>query len=116
MYSRSRISLGFLEVFMEHDPSAAVVKHLHLREFEAPMSGALYCTGYSDELSEMFEPDKEVVVYRSHDELVDKAKFYLSNPNAAERVRIAGRQRALGEHTYRHRFEALFRHLDLLTA
>jgi spore maturation protein CgeB len=109
LYSQSHLSLGFLEVYQLHDPSKLVTKHLHLREFEAPMSGALYCTGYLDELAEMFEPDKEVLVYRNEDELLDKVRFYLSHPKEAEGIRRAGHARALHEHTYHHRFETLFR-------
>jgi hypothetical protein len=113
LYSRSHVSLGFLEVFDQHDPSATVMQHLHLREFEAPMSGALYCTGYSDELAEFFEPDKEVLVYRSQHELLDKVRYYLAHPDDAQKLRRAGRARALRDHTYRRRFETLFRELKL---
>ena len=113
LYSRSHVSLGFLEVYDRHDPSRPLVQHLHLREFEAPMSGALYCTGYTDELAEMFEPDREVVVYRNQHELLDKVRYYLANPDQAERIRVAGRARALREHTYHHRFRCLFREIGL---
>ena len=107
LYSRSHISLGFLEVYDQHDPSRAVTQHLHLREFEAPMSGALYCTGYSDELTEFFEPDKEVLTYRSRHELLDKISYYLTHPQEGSKIREAGRRRALFDHTYHRRFEKL---------
>jgi spore maturation protein CgeB len=113
LYSQSKISLGFLEVYNHHDPSQPVTQHLHLREFEAPMCGALYCTGYTDELAEMFEPDKEVVTYRNQYELLDKVRYYLSHPAQAEQVRQAGRKRALAEHTYHARFQKLFKTLGL---
>jgi len=113
LYSSSQISLGFLEVYDNHDPSKPLIQHIHLREFEAPMSGALYFTGYTDELAEMFEPNKEVIVYRSQHELLDKVRFYLANPNQAEKVRQAGRKRALSEHTYHKRFQDLFKTLGL---
>lgn len=113
LYSRSHVSLGFLEVYDCHDPSRPITQHLHLREFEAPMSGALYCTGYMDELAEMFEPDKEVLVYRSQRELLDKMRFYLAHPDQAEMIRQAGRKRALAEHTYHERFRKLFKILGL---
>ena len=58
------------------------------------MSGALYCTGYIDELAEFFEPDKEVVVYHDEGELVEKVRYYLAHPEQAEAVRQAGRRRA----------------------
>lgn len=113
LYSQSHISLGFLEIYDCHDPSRAVKQHLHLREFEAPMCGALYCTGYMDELSEMFEPDKEVLVYRNQHELLDKVHYYLAHPEQGEKIRLAGRKRALAEHTYHSRFRKLFELIGL---
>lgn len=113
LYSRSHISLGFLEVYDRHDPGRPVTQHLHLREFEAPMCGALYCTGYTDELAEMFEPDQEIVVYQNQFELLDKVRYFLSHPDRADRIRQAGRARALKDHTYHRRYEQLFRALSL---
>jgi len=113
LYSRSQISLGFLEVYDQHDPSRPVTLHLHLREFEAPMSGALYCTGYTDELAEMFEPDREVLVYRNQHELLEKVRYYLRHPEQAEKIRHAGRKRALNDHTYHRRFRQLFTEIGL---
>jgi hypothetical protein len=113
LYSESTISLGFLEVYDQHDPSRPVTQHLHLREFEAPMCGALYCTGYMDELAEMFEPEREVITYRNAHELLDKVRYYLAHPGDAERVRAAGHRRALRDHTYHRRFEQLFTRLGL---
>lgn len=113
LYSRSNISLGFLEVYDRHDSSRPITQHLHLREFEAPMSGALYCTGYMDELAEFFEPDKEILVYRNQHELLDKVRYYLAHPAEAERIRQAGRARALRDHTYHGRFQTLFREIGL---
>ena len=49
------------------------------------MSGALYLTNYSDELAEMFEPDKEVLVWRNRHELLEKARFYVEHPEAGDR-------------------------------
>ena len=113
LYSRSQISLGFLEVYDQHDPSRIVTRHIHLREFEAPMSGALYCTGYMEELIEFFEPDKEVIMYRNEQELLDKVRYYLRHPNQAEIVRKAGYYRAIADHTYHVRFRKLFAELKL---
>ncbi|NEP84932.1 MAG: glycosyltransferase family 1 protein, partial [Okeania sp. SIO3B3] len=116
LYSRSQISLGFLEVYDKHDPTGIVRQHLHLREFEAPMSGALYCTGYSDELAEFFEPDQEVITYRNQHELLDKVQYYLAHPDAGDKIRAAGHARALRDHTYHRRYETLFQELGLCPA
>jgi spore maturation protein CgeB len=112
-HSESRISLGFLEVFNRHDPSGITKQHVHLREFEAPMSGALYITGFCEELEEFYEPDKEVVIYRNEYELLNKVRYYLSRPVEAERVRQAGTKRAQECHTYQKRFTYLFDRIGL---
>jgi len=113
LYSRSKICLGFLEVHDRHDPSLTVKQHMHLRDFEAPLSGALYCTGYMDELAEMFEPDKEILTYRNQHEMLDKVHYYSEHPAQAEQIRKAGRKRALADHTYHVRFRTLFKVLGL---
>ena len=77
------------------------------------MCRALYMTGYMDELAEHFEPDKEIITYRNMFELADKARYYLSHPNQAEKVRQAGYERALKDHTYQTRFRNLFKQLGL---
>jgi spore maturation protein CgeB len=113
LYSRSHVSLGFLEVNDQHDPSRPLLQHLHLREFEAPMSGALYCTGYMDELAEFYELDKEVLVYRNQYELLDKVRYYQTHTDEAIRIRQAGHARALRDHTYHRRYQTLFKQLRL---
>ena len=53
LFSGSKINLGFLEVLVIDNKGHAYTKqHLHLREFEIPMSGGLYFTNYSEELAE----------------------------------------------------------------
>jgi spore maturation protein CgeB len=89
------------------------LRHLQLREFEALMCGALYCTGYMDELAECFEPDKEVIVYRNEQELLDKVRYYLAHEPEAESIRQAGHARALRCHTHHHRFQQLLMVLGL---
>ena len=113
LYSRSKISLGFIEVHDQNDPSREIRRHVHLREFEAPMSGALYCTGHVDELEEFFEIGREIITYRNEEELLAVVKRLLDYPEEAEKIRRAGMRRALAEHTYHHRFEMLFRELGM---
>jgi spore maturation protein CgeB len=77
------------------------------------MCRSCYLTGYSDEISEFYEPGKEIDTYQNGDELIDKTRFYLSHPAAAERLREAGYQRAINNHTWKHRFQQLFREIGL---
>ena len=113
LYSKSKISLGFLEVYDNHDPSSGTLRHVHLREFEAPMCGALYCTSYSEELAELFEPEKEIVTYNNEGELLSKVQYYLKHQDHAKNIRIAGHRRAMQDHTYHKRFNQLFLEIGL---
>ena len=114
MFSRSRVSLGFATAGHSHLGDRRLT-HLRLREFEAPMSGALYLTEDQPELAEYFEPGKEVLTYTDRDDLLEKVRYVLGHPEHAERIRRAGLERARREHTWQHRFGQLFAALGLDT-
>jgi spore maturation protein CgeB len=112
MFSQSHLSLGFATAGESHLAQKRLT-HLRLREFEAPMSGALYLTEEEPELAEYFEPGTEVLTYAGRDELLDKARYYLAHAEQAEQIRRAGLRRARQEHTWQHRFADLFAALGL---
>ena len=112
MFSRSRLSLGFATAGDSHLAEKRLT-HLRLREFEAPMSGALYLTEEQPELAEYFEPGKEVLTYTERDDLLEQARYYLAHAEQAEQIRRAGLRRARREHTWQHRFADLFAALGI---
>jgi spore maturation protein CgeB len=112
MFSQSRMSLGFATAGESHLADKRLT-HLRLREFEAPMSGALYLTEDQPELAEYFEPGTELLTYTNQDDLLDKARYYLSHQEQSERIRHAGVNRARADHTWQHRFRELFAALGL---
>jgi hypothetical protein len=107
LYSESRISLGFAIVGDTHR-ALRPQRQVRLREFEGPMSGAFYLTGWQEELALHYEVGREIVCYRSAAELVDLARHYLAHDAERERIRRAGHERALRDHTWQRRFETLF--------
>lgn len=113
MYSASRISLGFTAVAELPKDGSPVIRQVRLRDFEATMSGAFYMVEQFDELTEFFEPDREIVFFRTAEELVDKAEYYLRHPAERERIRQASLRRARAEHTWQRRFETVFRTIGL---
>jgi spore maturation protein CgeB len=106
-FSQSRISLGFATAGDSHIGPKRLT-HLRLREFEAPMSGALYLTERQDELAEYFCIGREVLAYTDRDDLLEQARYYLAHAEQAERIRRAGYHRARRDHTWQHRFRDLF--------
>jgi len=86
------------------------------RNFEVPGCGAMLLTQSADELADCYIPGVEVGCFGGVEDLVDKTRYYLNREQEREAVAAAGRQRTLREHTYRHRFEALFREMGLAEA
>jgi spore maturation protein CgeB len=110
LFSESHISLGFLIVGDSHR-TLRPLRQVRLREFEATMAGGFYLTGWIEELADLYEIGKEIVCYKSRAELVDLARWYLAHDTERDRVRRAGRARALRDHTWQRRFEGLFAEL-----
>jgi hypothetical protein len=71
----------------------------NIRLFEATGVGACLLTDAKRNLSDMFEPGREVVTYRGVDELVENAAWLLDHPAAAEEIAAAGQVRTLRCHT-----------------
>jgi len=108
VFSAYDLCLNFSNVWADGQPGSALIPHVRLRDFEAPMCRTCYLTGHTDEIAEFYKIGKEVDTYRSPVELVDKARFYLGHPESAERLREAGYRRSIRDHTWRRRFEQLF--------
>jgi len=113
VFAGHEICLNFSNVWSDGRPGSQLIPHVRLRDFEGPMSRTCYLTGYSDEIAEFYEIGREIDTYRSYDELVDKTWFYLRQPDAAEKLRDAGYRRALRDHSWRNRFQELFRKIGM---
>lgn len=83
----------------------AVKFDLNMRVFEALSIGTLLLTdpaaGSGQDI--LFRNGEELAVYRSDDELVEVARFYLANPLLQEQIAGRGRQLVHNAHTYAHR-------------
>ena len=106
MYSRSKISLGFSDVGVEEN--GRYRRQVHLRDFEAPMSGACYFTAYQEEMAEYYEIGKEIICYDTKEELSDKVRYYLTHEDEAQKIREAALRRARRDHAWENRFGQLF--------
>jgi spore maturation protein CgeB len=112
MYSRSKISLGFTGV-AEIPVRGGPIKQVRLRDFEATMSGAFYLVEYFEELTEFFEPGKEIVCFTEPEELLERVRYYLAHDAERKRIQQAGMFRARTEHTWHRRFEMVFKQIGL---
>ncbi len=79
-----------------------------MRTFEAGGVGALQLIDRPD-VSDYFEPDTEVAVFRTLEECAELSLRCFVDPQWADRLRDAARARTLAEHTFDHRVKALER-------
>lgn len=77
------------------------------RTFEVPACGGFQLVDQVLGLGDLFEPDKEIVVFESEQDLLDKAAYYAQNKKQRQEIAKAGRSRVLTEHTYTHRMKKL---------
>lgn len=114
LYSNFALSLNITELRDTYICKHPITK-IHLRTFEIPMSGGLEFATYSDELASYFEDGKEIVLYKSKEEMIDKARFYLKPQNATLvlKMKQAARKRAENDHTWENRFNEVFKALNV---
>jgi len=77
------------------------------RTFEIAACEAFQLVDYRQALERHFDVGKELICYRSLEELRDLARYYLRNPGQRAMVGRCGRERVLREHTYMHRMRQL---------
>lgn len=79
----------------------------NMRLYEATGVGTMLLTDEKTNLSDIFEPGKEVVTYRSPAECLELVAYYLQHDKEREAIALAGHQRTMREHTYFNRMEEL---------
>ena len=75
----------------------------NMRLFEATGVGAFLLTDFKDNLHTLFEPDREVAVWRSIDDCLEAIGRALADDNGRAAIARAGQARTMAQHTYRHR-------------
>lgn len=71
--------------------------------FEAALAGACQIVSWQEQAGEFFEPGREILMYKSLDELRMLVEQCLADERACRKIGERARRRALAEHTYAHR-------------
>ncbi len=79
----------------------------NMRMFESTGVGTCLLTDHMERTSRLFEPDKEVVTYRSVEECVEKVLYLLEHPGERESIARAGQERTLRDHNFGLRAQQL---------
>ena len=81
------------------------------RTFEIASCRAFQLLDSRSDLVNLFNTDKELVVFNSLDELKDQIDFYIANPNMRNEIANRSYHRVLAEHTIEHRMQELLIHV-----
>lgn len=111
VFCRSRINLGIGATGLTDKMTC-----IKGRDFETAASGGVYLTTFDPDLANLFTVGKEILCYRNEVDCVEQIRYYLQNPEEAERIGRAGRERCLAEHTWTHRMASLLRWMGILEA
>lgn len=84
----------------------------NMRLFEATGMGACLLTERSKNISNLFDPETEVVTYGSIGEAQQRAKYLLDHPGKRKDIAKNGRRRVVNSHTFRERSKKLIKILD----
>ncbi|MHC1762837.1 MAG: glycosyltransferase [Verrucomicrobiia bacterium] len=103
IYRSSMLTLG-----IGFASPSTVLTTLKTRDFECPGAGACYLTTYNWELALHYELGKEILCYRSVEEIVELWAFYRRRPEECWKIAQAAYRRCLNEHTWEKRFRKLF--------
>lgn len=88
-------------------------RQIKARVFEVPGAGGMLLTEQADNLDQFYHPGKELVAFDGVDDLADKIRHLLAQPDERDRIARAGHERTMREHTYEHRFRALLALADI---
>lgn len=87
--------------------STKTAEQIKARNFEIPMAGGFQLTNYVLGLEQYWNIGKEIAVYVTPEECFNQIKYYLHNEQLRETIATLAHERALNEHTYKHRLDLI---------
>lgn len=99
MFQKLRDSRVALNTHIDVSPASAS----NMRLFEATGVGSCLLTDWKENLADLFEPDREVLTYKTAEECIEKVKYILEHEPERRAIAAAGQKRALREHNFDNR-------------
>jgi len=94
MHSNTKIGINLTT--NDNDPQEKT--QMKQRMFEIPAGRGLLLTQYHEGIEEFFVIDREIITFKTEDELVKKANFLIKNPKVTKKIADSGHKRFLKDH------------------
>ena len=78
-----------------------------LRIFDIMSVGGFVLSNWQEEMTELFEEDKEIVLFKTPEEMLEKIDYYLSHEKERVRIGINGYQKVKNCYTYEHQLNKI---------
>ena len=98
IFSASRIVLN-----------SSIGDDINMRVFEALATKSLLLTEWLPTMERLFKDGEHCVMYRTLDEAVEKARYYVEHEDEAKAIAERGYQEVMAKHTYAHRLTQALR-------
>ena len=85
---------------------------LPLRIFDIMSVGGFVLTDYREDAEELFEEDKEIVMYRSPEEMLDKIDYYLAHEKERIEIGVNAYRRVKKEYSYEAQLQKILKKLQ----
>jgi len=108
MFNRTKINLNL------SNASDIRFKQIKGRNFEVPACGGFILTEAPENLGDYYDVGKELSTYSSTKDLIQKIRYYLAHDGERESIALAGHERTLREHTFKHRLDDIFSRARLI--
>ncbi len=102
IFHLSRINLNFT--------SKPIRTGLPLRVWDILGAGGFVLTNYQTEITEYFEPGKELETFASEDELLDKISYYLEHEEERRQIARNGYEKVKAEASFELRIRQMLEH------
>ena len=91
------------------NPSLRIIQSgIPLRAFDIMGAGGFLLSNYQPELLEFYENERELVIYQSLEDAVEKIDFYLKHEDLRVEIAKKGREKTLMEHSLQSRMKEIF--------
>lgn len=86
------------------NPSLKIIQTgIPLRAFDIMGAGGFLLSNYQEELLELYENERDLVVYESMEDAIEKIDFYLKHEDIRRKILENGRRKTLEEHSLQER-------------
>lgn len=85
----------------------SMLDDLNMRTFEVMATGSFLLTNWIPTIEEFFQDGKHLVLYRTPEEMIEKAKYYITHDEERETIAQAGYEEVIKNHTIQARVNVI---------